>query len=163
MCLTIDRNIHVKRDGNKIPFPFIADEDILVTKMLNPVSKYWLFGRKRAKTPIMGYEVLFDRNGTATLFATFAYDWADKNRYVYVDRGIHAYTGVGEKSYNNICKMMEYNNIEYRAIIPKGTRYYIGDDGDVVAEKMTIFVNSPAYIKYLKNNEIPHRIGEMEE
>jgi hypothetical protein len=51
----------------------------------------------------------------------------------YVFKGIHAYLKLPAVS--------EYIYEVKRAIIPKGAHYFIGDDGDIVADKMIIYDN----------------------
>ena len=50
----------------------------------------------------------------------------------YVYRGIHAYLKFPAVNYLHVVKL---------AIIPKGAHYFIGDDGDIVADRMIIYDN----------------------
>jgi hypothetical protein len=56
------------------------------------------------------------------------------NSYGEVHQGLHAYRKLGD------CP-----SIRFHAIIPKGAKYYIGNDGDIVANKMKVL--GPVYAK----------------
>jgi len=161
MCLIIDRTLHKKDlEGYECIMPFVADRDILVTKMLMPSKKNWLFGRRITKTPIRYHEIKFGYDGTATLEDEFSFDLYYNKDYDtithFVEHGIHAYTGVGQDSSLEISSM--YFCVEHKAIIPKGTNYYLGKKGDIVAEKMTIFFDDKAYNRYTERNGVPKRV-----
>ena len=64
----------------------------------------------------------------------------------YVNNGIHAFVDVpSDKFFAEWFKLSEgYQSLEgaelvvFKATIPKGTEYYVGKDGDIVAEKMIV-------------------------
>ena len=140
--------------------PFVATEPILVTKMLKPIKKTWVLGKEQAKTPIVGAVVQFERNGTATLSGTFSFEHSWKGAPIFVNRGIHALTGCSNESEIEANSFAEYGNVKYDAIIPKGTKFYVGLRGCIVAEKMIIFAGMADYLKYVNKNGLPKRFGE---
>jgi len=159
MCLRIDKTLHPQLCYGAVPLPFVASDDILVTKMLKHTKKKWLFGKDKFETPFMVEQVKFDRNGMAVLADQFSFSkaYSFESSPSFVDRGIHAFTGVGRDSTNNIQGSIECGNVMYSAIIPKGTEFYIGNYGDIVAEKIIIFSSVKAYLNYVDKNGRPER------
>jgi len=163
MCLLINQKLHQTDVLNEWPAARVADRDILVTKMLRPQKTIIPYFLTVTHTPARGYRIRFVK-GTATLKDEFyLYRGLLLRENVYVANGIHAYTGVTTLSLGiiNDCESL-YGEIKHWAIIPKGTKYYIGDEGDIVAEKMVIFENDPAFIKYIKKNGVPKRVDRHE-
>ena len=118
MCLVISLRYHKYRLT-----PLIANEDILVYKRLNHYGK-----SKDYYTPVMDAIVKFYRN-KAILQDNFGV-WNGR-----VEEGIHSYV---EKRFT---PGMHY------AIIPKGTKFFIGCGGDVVSEKLIIYKKKPLFFK----------------
>lgn len=115
MCLIIN-SIHYNR-RNKIK-PFEARKDILVYKRLI-VSDYG-----QLITPYRCYPINF-KDGVCELQAEFGI-WRNE-----VSQGIHAYTAPDTRQ----CGY-------YNAVIPKGTKFFIGWCNDIVAEKLIIYTNN---------------------
>ena len=76
------------------------------------------------------------------------YKELDFNERVVIRVGFHLYDNIrdAETSY------VFYHGGEHikPAIIPKGAEYCIGDDGDIVANKIIVFENEDQRKKYLK-------------
>ena len=162
MCLQINKNFHPQLCDGAVPLPFVASDDILVTKILMRTKKKWLFGKDKLETPIMKEQVKFDGKGMAVLSDSFSFSKAYSFEHgpSVVDRGIHAFTGVGRDSIINIkWNIIDNEKALYNAIVPKGTEFYIGNNGDIVAEKMIIFSNVKAYLKYVDENGRPERFS----
>ena len=117
MCLVIDPTKHKKLFGFYLPK--IAWKDIPVYKELHHSCSGWI------KTPWRNYPVTFHEN-KAVLKSTFT------QYYDEIHEGIHAYRK--EISTLRNCKI-------HKAIIPKGSLYYIGIRNDIVSTKLIIFEN----------------------
>lgn len=103
----------------------IAKEPIVVFKCLDVI-----IDNKVYETPFQYMPVNFDRTGKVTLKAKM------KIYHGEVEEGIHAYSDI----YNAYETSKEFSQTEvFTGIIPKGTAYYLGDCGDIVAEKMIIY------------------------
>ena len=155
MCLTINTDVHTKRTWNRtfsrrIPKPLVADKDILCVKTLLPIP----FSRNcKFMTPYRNMEVKFDwLNGVAELvsdvkskrlpFSVFKSVVKPKN--FNVENGIHSWVN------GTICHRM---GTQFNAIIPKGAKYYIGEDGDLVSSRLLVFENENFYNDYLSKNK----------
>ena len=114
MCLIIN-SIHYNR-RNEIK-PFEARKNILVYKRLI-IDEYG-----QLITPYRCYPINF-KDGICELQAEFEI-WRNE-----VSQGIHAYTIPNTRE--NGC---------YNAVIPKGTKFFIGWNNDIVAERLIIYAN----------------------
>lgn len=140
MCLTIWTYMHSDLE------PLVAEEDIEVVKYLKKPIKVqystvdYVTGRIITKeeeqalcTPFMGAPIEFDENGECVMTVPEL-----KRQYVcdewIVEEGIHAYIGADALTFLQFAS----NCAPFRAYIPKGTKYYLGTTGDIVAEKMVI-------------------------
>lgn len=134
MCLVIS-----KRDHFLSLLPKTAKEDIVVYKLL-------LYKFSRLITPFHCKEINF-HNNKCILTANFTKRFSALHRGYIVEQGIHAFrckeTAEKELIHCPYPKILE-------AIIPTGTRYYIGKDGDIVSEKLIIFRNETALAEYQK-------------
>lgn len=118
MCLIIDSTKHKKLFGFYLPK--IAKEDIPVYKML-------YYSDSIIYTPNQWYPIKFYKN-KAILRSILT----QRGRKIL--KGIHAYRKdivVLEGSYHKM----------HKAIIPKGSLYYIGENIDIVSTKLIIFEN----------------------
>lgn len=119
MCLFINVSRH---PDNK---PIILDEDLKVFKYLD-INKRKIFNTKYS-TPFRHKNILF-LFGKCILKAKLD----EPDPFDSVFKGIHA-------CINKSMLSMDY--IEFKAIIPKGTKVYFGTDNDIVAEKLIIYKN----------------------
>lgn len=116
MCLTI-----VNRKGeyyNKKPRPFVAKKPIKVYKVLDGMySPYRRFRWQR------GYNYYEDQ----PLIVGVDY------RLFIIGKGLHAYQSRddahGSFAYSSTSRIVEM-------IIPKGAKYFLGDNGDIVSDKL---------------------------
>ena len=140
MCLTIDERIHTKRTSKicrlndvykpkAMPKWFVAKTNIFCNKYLtkNNIGDY--------VTPYQWRKVEFV-NGRATIESDYEYHnvrmFVSSGSYgnsYHVDAGVHANIGEGDHGLSE----------KFFAIIPKGTKYYIGYYDDIVAEKLIVF------------------------
>ena len=155
MCLTIDKIIHSHNIntenistlcGNPFceVFPLIAKKDVLVYKVLElPTEEYVFYNEKHAwLTPFRHLPVIF-KDGIDKIESNLVVVKKDKtcdtithfslNNYI-VNIGIHSYTNEREvKCYD------PYNRKIFKAVIPKGTPFYVGTNGDIVSKELIIY------------------------
>ena len=134
MCLTIKNSEHFRFFGRC--FPKIAKEDIVAYKVLKDYGDGYII------TPYQYAQVCFV-HGTDTLSATFKVR-RYRNKIYEVSEGIHSL----QKPITSLpvhCKI-------YYAIIPKGSKYYIGTRLDFVSTELIIFKTEEDYLDYIKNN-----------
>ena len=128
MCLYIKKNT----DAN------IAEKDILVFKCLD-------YRCGEYATSYRYYPIRFDSDNKAELSAEI-----QKGDFDTILTGIHAYRNLGYATNIAYSYYLLFKTKVYYAIIPKGTKYYIGEHEDIVAERMIIFKNNKDYFKNLE-------------
>ena len=138
MCLYVHRAYH----RSFHPVPAIAREDKHVYKvLLTNGSKYI--------TPYRQTQVIFT-DDIGILSATLI------NILITVTCGIHAFRNY-ERAMRSGAFLPDprYKLIICNAVIPKGTKYFIGTNDDIVAEKLIIFKTEEAFKTYaLKNGNL---------
>lgn len=153
MCLRIDQKFHYKmvhnvEEGNedvKVPKWAVAKTDIVCRKRLVRNVR-----TGKLITPYQSAEVQFDEHGVAEL----------KSNYNF--RGLRM--SVHETS--NACFFDVYEGIHalrtaehyhpsddeiYYAVIPRGTKFYVGTWDDIVSERLLIFKDYYAFQYYMRN------------
>ena len=121
MCLAIDKGFHKNNE------PLIAERNIRVYKCLDMDQ----FG---ITTPFMYYPIEFDEEGKCILISKKL----ELTSQDTIREGIHACRT--KKAAEFICFMFpEAGTTTFKAIIPKGTKYFIGNNGDIVSEKIIIY------------------------
>ena len=118
MCLIIDSTKHKKLFGFYLPK--IAWKDIPVYKLLEHPDDSTCF------TPFQLHFIEFHKNRAILRSILIQH-----NREI--SKGIHALR-------NNIVEKSRYDKI-HKAIIPRGSLYYIGMHLDIVSTKLIIFEN----------------------
>lgn len=128
MCLRINESCHKKTKSKYIPL--IAKEDMKVWKVIT--KKNCSMYREKYYEPNLAYpEVKFTYRWHE--YAVYDYRINEYISHHYIDRGYHAY-----KTYDEAKKYFDdtiYKIVEF--IIPKGAKYFIGRDRDIVANKIT--------------------------
>ena len=149
MCLRIDERIHTEKLKGLYNEPkyFVAKSDIVCYKRLNPVfdEKY------QYRTPYQDAKVLFDEGkakivsskyGLYSPFSTtYDYSWS-------ITEGVHSYISFDD-SYSCLC-----GQFVFIAVIPKGSKYYIGTWGDIVSDELIVFEDSKAFYRYIKGKRM---------
>lgn len=138
MCLTVDLKKHIHIFNKALPK--IALKDINVYKVVG--VKYGYFYSPYQITPI-----IFIKNkailksslqqGSCKRDKTFS----GNRLYIEIYKGIHGYTEHKFACEDAVFLEDTFINraIICKAIIPRGTKYYLGVDGDIVAKKLIIY------------------------
>lgn len=132
MCLIISEKYHPDYK------PLVAEEDIEVVKYLalpDDVSYLDMNDMIRTVhhplcTPFMSIPIVFDDNEECVLESSTFEAKMDEDDGWCMEVGIHAYTSPQGTRLSGLTP--------FQAYIPKGTKYYFGTNGDIVAEKMII-------------------------
>ena len=136
MCLEISRVHHPDLE------PLVAEEDIEVVKYLMKPSVayysvvYYTTSKQEERvlrTPFLNEPVKFDENDECVMTAPELKREQDYDKWI-VEEGIHAYIGTNAFTFLQFVS----DCAPFHAYIPKGTKYYLGNEGDIVAEKMVI-------------------------
>lgn len=131
MCLHIERNLHRKTADTSNLTARIAGYDMLVFKVMRPTYRQDVvtspYQHKNYKLGVL----------------TKSHKRLRKKNRPYGDRSVHAglhalRTITGAKSFR-AARFSGFNLRIFPAIIPKGTAFFYGADGDIVAEAMTIY------------------------
>lgn len=153
MCLSVNLGFH-KVKNNK-PIALVAKQSILVYKVLEVKNKHYY-------TPYMlkfanfddEYGMFFYKTTRFSIDRVRFFDQGREYREYLVARGIHSHIDLAKAnctiSYLKIlCDLNAIPNIHY-AIIPKGSKFYIGTEGDIVSSNLVVFENEA---KYNENKE----------
>ena len=72
-----------------------------------------------------------------------------------VNEGVHAYrtTNISRNAITKAYDLSGWKFERFPAIIPSGEKYFIGQDGDIVASRMIIFKNKRSLKNYLNGKE----------
>ena len=145
MCLSVNLNFHkVKNDK---PIALVAKQSILVYKMLEVKNNHY-------RTPYMNKAVNFDDEYGMFFYKTTRFSinrtYFYKKYHYDVSRGIHSFFDFDKAKHTNyFLQSLGVSNIHY-AIIPKGSKFYIGTDGDIASSNLVVFENET---KYNENKE----------
>ena len=154
MCLEINHKLHqllripiptlgnheedIELHGNTRYYrPIIAEEDLKVYKIL----KKPMFGI--TKTPIMK-KVLWFRRGMIQQKSKLGLGYFPLCRYV--NEGIHSFVSSTPK--------ITHGEETFIAVIPKGSKLYIGRNGDAVSTELIVFRNDSVYNEYCKTHNV---------
>lgn len=145
MCLSVNLNFHKVKDNK--PIALVAKQSILVYKVLKVEGKHYY-------TPFISkginfddeYGMFFYKTTRFSINRTYFYD-----QYHYdVLKGIHSYFDFDKANDTNAyLKNFGVLNIHY-AIIPKGSKFYIGNNCDIASSNLVVFENEA---KYNENKE----------
>ena len=142
MCLSVNLDFHkVKNDK---PIALVAKQSILVYKVLEIEGKHYY-------TPFISKGINFDNEYGMFFYKTtkFSIDRDDQHHYD-VLRGIHSCIDFDKANcISGYFKIFGVSNIHY-AIIPKGSKFYIGNDCDIASSNLVVFENEA---KYNENKE----------
>ena len=126
MCLTIS-NLH-SVSSNGTPQPFVAQEDLVVTKVLKACKIGY-------KTPYKGKKISF-------IFGRYRYHKVkfrlEVISYFHMSDIYDVYEGIHSCEDEPLYILCENPRV-FKAVIPKGTPFYIGTRNDVVSSKLIIY------------------------
>ena len=114
MCLHIDSEYHPKYGFGH---PFVADRPLVVWKRLMDVTS------TDGYSPYQGTRWVFGKERSAR------FTFADRRRLV--EAGLHAFFS------ENAPRV--FNNKLYPCVIPIGAQFFIGEGGEVVANRMIVY------------------------
>lgn len=144
MCLCVD--LEYNKVKNNKPIALVAKQSILVYKVLEIEDKHY-------RTPYEYMAINFDDEYGMFFYKTTRFSIDKRNRNYYsVPSGIHSFLDFDEANYANerMKNLRDSNaNIHY-AIIPKGSKFYIGRDFDIVSSNLVVFKNKTKYNKNKK-------------
>lgn len=146
MCLFVNLEYH-KVKNNK-PIALVAKQSILVYKVLEIEDKHY-------RTPFEYMAINFDDEYGMFFYKTTRFSILRTARFsdcYSVSSGIHSFLDFDEANYENehIKNLCGSNSNIYYAIIPKGIKFYIGRDYDIVSSNLVVFKNKTKYNKNKK-------------
>lgn len=145
MCLSVNLDFHKVKNGK--PIALVAKQSILVYKMLEIKNNHY-------RTPYMSKAVNFDDEYGMFFYKTTRFSinrtYFYKKYHYDVSRGIHSFFDFDKAKHNSdFLLTLGVSNIHY-AIIPKGSKFYIGAEGDIASSNLVVFENET---KYNENKE----------
>ena len=146
MCLSVNLGFHKVKDYK--PIALVAKQSILVYKVLRIKGEHYY-------TPFMSKDINFDDEYGMFFYKTtrFSFDkeYLSKRNYEhFVVKGVHSYIDFDKaKHTNDFLQSLGVSNIHY-AIIPKGSKFYIGSNCDIASSNLVVFENEA---KYNENKE----------
>ena len=144
MCLRINITFHKKE---KL---IVAERSILVYKVL---ERY--FGKEynnKYHTPFIGKSINFNPDDGMYFYKNTQIKkelfGSDEHKQKLITNGIHSFT---DKQFAiDYCHNSLYRQSMHYAIIPKGSNFYIGCDGDIVSTNLVVFKRKKDYDKNKK-------------
>ena len=147
MCLYINTTFHKKEKA------IVAEQSILVYKVLERyVGKGY---DNRYHTPYQGKPINFCDEGDNMFFYKTTRMVksvpSEFNSNKCITKGIHAFSDKNTA----IAEVNSYDERVYRmslhyAVIPKGSKFFIGEDGDIVSTNLVVFKRKKDYTKNKK-------------
>ena len=146
MCLSVNLGFH-KVKSNK-PVALVTKQSILVYKVLSSTDGVHYY------TPFVLKSINFDDEYGMFFYKTtrFSFDkeYISKRNYKHlVVKGAHSYVNLARANYDKIffeilSGSTKNTHIHY-AIIPKGSKFYIGNDCDIASSNLVVFENETKY------------------
>lgn len=125
--MTINQRIHIQ--NNKKFFCKKTNVDIPVYKVMKKyfAGEYhgWTY-----ETPVMFYELDINRVYTTVQFEQFTHD-------VNINHGYHTFTSL-QMAKKFIKNLNGYKLVVFKAIIPRGSMYYFGYNGQVISNSLKL-------------------------
>ena len=127
----------------------VAEDDILVAKGLTQMDGIW-------KSPFHFSEYVFT-NGVCSMAYESKLKVIFEPDHHYINEGLHSYycfhfpLALGEYT-NQFIKYPVYSNhnlaVMYKlAVIPKGSRYFVGSHFDIVSDKLVVYETRKDFLK----------------
>ncbi len=147
MCLkSIDYYQSKEEIDSAMENPLVANEDIIVYKILCDVDLSFL--NETGRSPFKKFLYKKGQMYKSKLITEIRLALTPNNKYFFeVENGLHAYVKHDSKS--SIWLMNKYC-AKIKMIIPKGSKYYLGTDDEIVSD--TLYWPSYLYnLKYFLN------------
>lgn len=145
MCLYIHPAYHKKDIFNHYK-PLVAEENILVYKWLHPIGDIYITPFQYKRVPLYCGQTLLSIKRFKVI-----YNLGDIAR---INQGIHAKT-VSEKDLNkDFLEEIKRVAEEHLAVIPKGARFYIGDEQDVVSDRLFIYESKQDFLDFNEGRKL---------
>lgn len=137
MCLYIDHSLHPKNTRSRSPHygVFTAAKDILVWKSLKNANT------RAGYAPYRDTPYVFGEMKTVKLEAYFD----DMNGRGWVNLGLHACTTPTARA-TKFCRIY-YDAKVYPAVVPKGAKFYLGRNNEIVSDKLTVYADRKELLK----------------
>lgn len=122
---------------SKTDKPMVATKDIYVYKVLRVAVQ---LGEIALLSPFLGVRWNFNRQLSVKIRPQKAWPWRGRTgRQEYrIEAGLHACTSIRKAKSLANARWISSRNFIFVAKIPKGTNYYLGSGGDIVAEEMVV-------------------------
>ncbi len=130
MCLIVNKNFKTKTEAKKYKH-LIAKEDIKVYKILEAC------GNDRTKGYAPYYNFLYEK-GFQYTEDKFEIDYnlnSNNEYFITVEQGLHA-LATNKKKYIRMFLECRLNGMCVEMIIPKGSKYYLGTNNDIVTDNL---------------------------
>jgi hypothetical protein len=139
MCLTVNESFKSSYAARKYSKkPLVAEQDILVYKILRKITNktphqlytfkqgyvHYRFGPQKFKFNFGKKHVYYPKPNPGLR--------AEMKYIIEVRDGLHAYQNKAEAT----IRLWRSRTVIHKMIIPKGSEYFIGDNGDIVATKL---------------------------
>lgn len=140
MCLRINKEFSSKSEAQLYyKDPFIAKNNIVVYKVLIRPNNI----KNKAKSPYQCFKYKRGIKYTSNFYFNIFY--VDFMWNINIEDGLHSWSSV-----NPSCNSLLYdekitNGFVTKMIIPKGSKYFIGDKGDIVSDQLIW----PSYLRLL--------------
>lgn len=138
MCLCIQNFFHPYDDKSGVRKPIVAKENILVFKVITALTTTY-------HTPYQIFVIHF-KNGVYNYKTTRMQigEFDTQGGYLpnCVTKGIHAWI---DEKHAERCAGQYSNDRVFYCVIPKGAKFYIGDNFDVVSNKLIVYEHKSYY------------------
>ena len=145
MCLGIDHKYHPKVfvHGDSTKGAAVAKHDIVVWKMLSSERYCTINKAYMAESPYRGFDYTF---GKLTRPANgFTAEFCGYTGVGDVDYGLHAFY---QKNSERVALIRRrYAAKMYPAVIPKGSKFYMGHRGEIASDQLIVFRNRRELLK----------------
>ena len=129
MCLIINKAIHKKRFGKYIPIK--TKKDLIVYKGVKvdwnkeDIKSVW--------SPIFKFQYIFNNMYCTKLSLEYL-----PNTLVVVNEGFHSYMTMALVKNSMVCNVIEPCNGLAECVIPKGSKIFLSNFGEIVSNKIKI-------------------------
>jgi len=122
MCLKVDKKFKTRKEARNFK-PLIAKKEIKVYKILDTenTSPYFTFTYDKGYQYSSNFSKYIEEN----------YGWKIK-----INKGLHSFIDYKNAKERKYCFLYPESFKIITMYIPKGSKYYLGDDGDIVSDNL---------------------------